>query len=237
MRMRPRVNKWLKTVQSVCYPSRCLLCDGLGVNGRDICDSCLGELPHNLSACRLCGLPLGSREDGVCGVCLKRSPPLHGSIIPFCYAAPLDHLLLGLKFNQQLLNARLLGSLMADAIAERVDVLPDCMLPVPLHESRLRERGYNQALELARPVAARLGLPLETGLVERVKATEAQSSLDRALRRRNIRGAFSVAEGLPGHVAIIDDVVTTGSTVNELAHALRRAGVERVVVWACARVP
>ena len=179
MRKMPQVNQWLKIVQQAVYPSRCLLCDAPGEGGRDLCSACLAELPHNPVACQLCALPLAVHEAGICGNCLKHRPPLDGSIIPFRYAPPLDHLLLGLKFSQRLVNARLLGELMADAIEARPDERPDCILPVPLHNGRLRERGYNQALELARPIASRLGIPLENYLAVRATATAAQSSLEK----------------------------------------------------------
>ena len=237
MRKTTQVDRWLIFVQSVVYPPRCLLCGGAGCGGRDLCAECLGELPHNPVACRLCGLPLTVAEEGVCGKCLQHPPPLDGSVIPFRYASPLDHLLLGLKFSQQLTNARLLGGLMADAIVATGSPLPDIIVPIPLHNTRLRERGYNQALELARPIAKRLGVPLAQGLAVRAQETAAQSKLDKKERNRNIKGAFSVRGKLPEHIAIVDDVVTTGSTVYELARVLRRGGAKRVVVWACARVP
>lgn len=237
MRTWRQVDKWLNHVQQALFPARCLLCDAAGAAGRDLCAACWQDLPHNPVACRLCALPLAAHEAGVCGLCLKQPPPLDGSIIPFRYAAPLDHLLLGLKFGQQLPNARLLGGLLAEAIAASTRELPDCIIPVPLHPSRLRERGYNQALELARPIAQHLGVPLCEGLVLRPKHTAAQSTLEKMARRRNIKGAFVVRGELPAHIAIVDDVVTTGSTVNELARVLRRGGAKRVVVWACARVP
>lgn len=237
MRRVAQVYQWLQNIQYALYPPRCLLCDAPGSAGRDLCPACLEELPHNPLACPLCALPLAVQEAGVCGHCLQQTAPLDGSTIPFRYAAPLDHLLLGLKFSQQLINARLLGALLADALQARGEELPDCIIPVPLHPARLRERGYNQALELARPVAERLGVPLREGLVVRVKSTAAQSTLERQERKKNIRGAFALRGDLPDHIAILDDVVTTGSTVNELARVLRRGGAKRVVVWACARVP
>ncbi len=112
-------------------------------------------------------------------------------------------------------------------------------MPVPLHRSRLRERGYNQALELARPLARRLGVPLRHDLLIRTKSTAAQSELDAPTRRRNVRGAFGLrAEApLPAHVAVLDDVMTTGATLAECARVLKRAGVARVDVWALARAP
>ena len=172
----------------------------------------------------------------VCGPCNRHPPPFIRSHIPFRYEAPMDYLLLQLKFHQRLHLAPLLGTLMAEAIRGRAMTLPQSLLPVPLHPGRLRERGYNQALELARPLSQLLDIPIGYRLCRRQRATLAQTSLQGKDRRRNLRGAFSVEKGeLPRHVAIVDDVVTTGATVEELARTLRRAGVETVEVWACAR--
>jgi len=172
----------------------------------------------------------------ICGPCHQRPPPFASSHIPFRYAAPLDYLLQQLKFHQRLYLAALLGDLLAEGLAGREGALPECLLPVPLSPGRLRERGYNQSQELARVVSRRLAIPLEGGLCERQRETAPQTALDGKARRRNLRGAFRVqGDSLPRHVAIIDDVVTTGTTVGELARTLRRAGVDRVEVWACAR--
>lgn len=236
MRKSSRVYSCAKNIQKLIYPSSCQLCGAAGEGELDLCRACRLELPYNRVACRLCGLPLTGQEGGLCGSCLQRPPPLDGTIAAFRYEAPLDALLLGLKFNRQLSYARLLGGLLADTIEQQCDELPDCIVPVPLHPGRLRERGYNQALELARSLAARSGIAIAQQLVRRVKATEAQSGLEKKARRKNIKGVFAVQGELPAHIAIVDDVVTTGSTVNELARALRRAGARRVVVWACARV-
>lgn len=117
--------------------------------------------------------------------------------------------------------------------------LPQALLAVPLHTGRLRQRGCNQALELAKPLARAFGLPLPVQGLHRVRATLAQSELDAGARRRNVRGAFAVSRGarLPDHVAVVDDVMTTGSTLAECARMLKRSGVQRVDVWALARAP
>jgi len=116
---------------------------------------------------------------------------------------------------------------------------PQALIPVPLHADRLRERGYNQALELARPLARRFAIPLRDDVLARTRTTPAQSNLDAIERRKNLRGAFSVVEGatLPAHVAVVDDVMTTGATLHECTRTLLRAGVARVDVWALARAP
>jgi ComF family protein len=143
--------------------------------------------------------------------------------------------LLGLKYHRQLPVARLLGRLMTEHISNTSIVMPQALVPVPLHVSRLRQRGFNQSIELFLPVARAMGIPLLREVVIRHRATSSQVGLSRSQRRRNLRGAFVVRESLPEHVAIVDDVVTTGTTVNELARVLRRAGVERIDVWSVAR--
>lgn len=154
----------------------------------------------------------------------------------FLYRHPLDRLLPRLKFHGGLDSARLLAGLFADAA--RQWPRPDALVAVPLHIARLRQRGYDQALELARPLAGRLGLPLRTDLLRRARPTTAQSRLDAAARRRNLRGAFVAADRrMPAHVALIDDVMTTGATLHAAAMALRHAGVARVDAWVVARVP
>jgi ComF family protein len=229
------VYNWLKTVRYALYPPYCVLCGRPGEAGRDLCRGCLSSLPDIPHACLRCGIPL-SQGDTLCGPCYRHPPPYLFSHIPFRYASPLDHLLQQLKFHRQLHLATLLGELLVERVGRRERPLPECLLPVPLHPDRLRERGYNQALELARVVSRRLAIPLDAGLCRRQHATAPQTSLDGEERRRNLRGAFTVRQGgIPQHVAIIDDVVTTGTTVNELARTLRRAGVETVEVWACAR--
>lgn len=153
------------------------------------------------------------------------------------YAAPLDRLLPHFKFRQDLTAGRLLAQLMTAGLsdAER----PAALLPVPLHRGRLRERGYDQALELARPLARASDLTLLDGVLRRRRSTAPQSTLDAKQRRRNLKDAFVVRPGvdLPAHIALVDDVMTTGATLHAAATALRRAGVPRIDAWVCARVP
>ncbi|MGH8400233.1 MAG: ComF family protein [Gammaproteobacteria bacterium] len=152
------------------------------------------------------------------------------------YAWPLDHLIQRFKFKADLATGQLLGNLLAGFLAAADSPRPDCLIPVPLHPSRLRERGFNQALELARPVSRRLQVPLASGLCRRVRQTEAQSRLDAKSRQRNLQGAFEVTPGVAGlDVAILDDVVTTGATVAALALALRETGAREVRIWSLAR--
>ena len=155
---------------------------------------------------------------------------------------PLDGLITQLKFNGRLVNARTLGRLLVNKLqaeqgqAHQSFVLPGAILPVPLHSTRLRERGFNQALEIARPVAQALKIPLLTNVCERSRATAEQSTLPARQRKKNVKGVFQVTRS-PNteHIAIVDDVMTTGQTVNELSKVLRQAGVRCIDVWVCAR--
>jgi ComF family protein len=172
----------------------------------------------------------------LCGQCLQDPPSYDSAVSLFRYAYPADHLILRLKFQAQLHLARALGELLARHLKREMQTMPEIIIPVPLHRARLRERGFNQALEIARPIARSLSIPVDYKSCERVRKTSAQSLLPAAERRKNIKGAFRVTRLIAArHVAILDDVMTTGHTVQELAATLRKAGVERIDVWVVAR--
>ncbi|MGQ0658481.1 MAG: ComF family protein [Chromatiales bacterium] len=212
---------------------RCPLCAELFSGRGPYCEPCCADLPRIAPACNRCGAPLPTAA-GACARCLRRPGPIDRSCIPFAYAYPLDQLIKGLKFHADLTAAHELASLLLPYVLARPR--PDCLLPVPLHPSRLRERGYNQALEIARPIAAELALPVDYLSCERLRSTAPQVELDAKARRRNVRRAFAVRAVLAyKHIALVDDVVTTGSTVQELGKTLKRAGVDHVQVWAIAR--
>ncbi|WP_026623831.1 ComF family protein [Ectothiorhodospira haloalkaliphila] len=219
------------------YPPVCLLCGAAGDDGLDLCRPCAAELPRPGHVCPRCGLSLGSDSAHPCGHCLTHPPDFDHAWAALSYLWPVDDLVGRFKFHGRLNHGRLLGKLMARELAPRV-TRPDCVIPVPLHPHRIRERGFNQAVELARPLCRALDCPLEAFAVHRVRATPPQQTLSAKHRQRNLRGAFHVAEGFaPAHVALVDDVMTTGSTLDELAGLLKTRGVQRVDVWVLARVP
>jgi len=224
-----QLHRWL-------LPWRCLLCGDAGADGLDLCLACAVELPRNTSCCARCALPLPTPA-ALCGQCQRKPPPWHAAWAPFRYGWPLDRLEARYKFGRDLAAGRTLAALWRRMPTPAAR--PALILPVPLHRARLRERGYNQALELARPLGGALGIGVRHDLLLRPRATAAQTELDAAARRRNVRGAFVLREGttLPAHVALLDDVMTTGATLAECARVLRRAGVARVEVWALARAP
>ncbi|VAX07901.1 Competence protein F homolog, phosphoribosyltransferase domain; protein YhgH required for utilization of DNA as sole source of carbon and energy [hydrothermal vent metagenome] len=231
------MNKWINFNQLNFNIFPCLLCGCAHANKTRLCFACEQALPHNLSACRRCALPIPpDSHTRLCGQCLDSTPPSSAAHIPYVYAAPLDALLTGLKFRQQLHHGHLLGNLLTHYLHKKLRQLPECIVPVPLHASRLRERGYNQALEIARPIARSLGIKLEKNLVLRVRKTQAQSDLKQAARAANLHQAFRITRP-PGyeHIALVDDVVTSGHTVNSLAEEFAKVGVKKVEIWAVAR--
>lgn len=198
----------------------------------------MNDLPWLESGCFRCARPLPPGIDTLlCGACLKRAPAFDAATALLHYRAPADYLIQRLKFSGELAVAPLLADLLAKKIVSRTTPLPDLLIPVPLHRARLKERGFNQAMELARHLGRRLNIPLEHRLCRRHRHTRPQSLTPPELRRRNLRGAFSVTGKLLGntHVAIVDDVMTTGHTANELTRVLKRAGAVRVEIWIITR--
>lgn len=235
------VNYWLKFNQSLQVPASCLLCEAPASHWA-LCSGCLQDLPWNLHACERCAIPL-PEELLLCGECRPRPPPQQMAIAPLRYVFPVDSLIAGLKYHRQLAHTPVLSGALLEAIQAADRPLPQLILPVPLHPRRLAERGYNQALEIARPLAKAFGLPLETRLVSRARHTRAQRTLDARARQHNLAQVFDVstqrlaALGHPTHVAIVDDVLTTGATVGAMASLLQRHGVTDIDVWCVARTP
>ena len=215
-------------------PPHCLLCDQPGMAAIDLCEACWRELPRNPVACPRCALPL-SAPAMACASCIRREPPFQTSLAPLQYYAPISILVPRLKFHQDLAAGRLLAELF-HRTTPAFD-MPDALVPVPLHLTRLRKRGFDQALELAKMIAKHKAIPLRTDILLRSRNTAAQSYLDAGQRRNNLRNAFIAdRRNLPGHIALLDDVMTTGTTVSECARVLLKAGVKRVDIWVIARV-
>ncbi len=215
-------------------PNLCLLCRCFSDGGL-LCRDCDAVLPRLGRACRHCALPL--QHGDVCGRCLRKPPPVTVSVAPLRYESWTRGLMHRFKFGGDLR----IGCLLADYLCEKVRVtyraqaLPQAILPVPLHASRLRERGFNQAVELAKPIARVLQRPVLWDAATRCHATHDQIGLSALARRRNVRHVFAIHETMPAHIAIIDDVVTTGATILALAQQARRAGATQIDVWCVAR--
>jgi ComF family protein len=230
----------LKIQQSVInfiFPSTCIFCNAPSKRKLDLCVACENELSVLKNYCTCCAQPLPEGQT-TCGNCLNNRLTFIRTFVLFHYQMPVDQLILGLKFNNRLVNAKILGELLADYLCDQYQTQnkPEIIIPVPLHASRLYERGYNQALELARPIARKLKIRIDKSNVERTKNTLAQALLPAKKRQQNIKHAFGVTKAKHyKHVAVIDDVITTGNTVMELCEMLHRAGVEKIDVWCCAK--
>jgi ComF family protein len=232
------IKNWL----NFFLPESCILCKAYSHNNLNICEPCLSELPYIKSACQRCGAILenhGVTNLQYCGNCRNRKLYFNRTIVLFEYKNPIDYLLINLKFNQKLIYARILGELFSERISAYYQdhKKPELIIPVPLHPARLRERGYNQSQELVKPIAKRLKIPVDKYSCLRVKNTLAQSLLPINERRRNISKAFLIEKPLKvKHVAIFDDILTTGNTIHELSKILYRSGVREIDVWCLAKV-
>lgn len=225
---------WRRLVDCL-LPPRCILC-GLPAGPAGLCPPCHASLPRNAAACPRCALP-GVLAGTQCGPCLVDPPSFQRAVAALVYEYPVDRLVQSFKFQRQFAAGELLGIELARAAAATDDALPDVLVPVPLHFLRRARRGFNQAEALARRVGQALDLPVATSLLRRTRHTAAQSGLPSVERRRNLRGAFACRSAAGLHVALVDDVLTTGTTLNECAGMLCAAGAARVTVWVAARVP
>jgi ComF family protein len=210
----------------------CLLC-GTSATADGLCGDCRKVLPQlPQERCPTCASPAPGSQ--TCGRCLAHPPALDRVEAALAYAFPVDGLVQSLKYRHHLAAATALGELLAEAVAG--SPMPEVLVPVPLGKQRLRERGFNQSLEIARVAARRLELAVDASALRRVRDTPAQVSLAFDARAKNVRGAFVCDAALAGaRVALVDDVLTTGASLDECAKALRKAGASEVLGWVAAR--
>lgn len=235
-----RVNAFIKQIQNNILPKICSFCGSHTEQAYSLCSYCEQNLPSLPDHCPRCAQFLPATQSNLaCGRCLKNPPPFEQTWVLFPYQPPIIHLIAQLKFHQQLPYANLLGGLFSKKIRQigyTKQPLPEIILPVPLHRLRLQERGFNQAVEIARPIAKALRIPIDIHSTERIKHTRPQSTLPAAERRPNVHEAFKVNKNFSGeHIAVIDDVMTTGLTLIELCKTLKKSGAGKIDVWCCAR--
>ena len=205
---------------------RCLLCGAPA--DLDLCVPCEQDLPRICQPCRRCALPL-YESDEQCGQCLKSPPPFERSVVPFEYRWPVDALVNGFKTGGKLPMGRLLTLRLAQMVRSVYppDGLPGSLVVTPVRLERLRERGFNQALQIARLLGRKLELSVKDTLLQCERKVASQKSLPARARRQNLRGAFRICRPTSGHIALIDDVMTTGATAGELSKLLLGAGASR----------
>jgi ComF family protein len=218
-------------------PQRCTLC-AASAGGALLCRACEESLPRLPPSCPVCALP--SPTAAVCASCVTRPPPYIATVAALAYAHPADHLLRQLKYRGRLALAHWAAAALASAVRARLEArvpgeYPDRVVALPLARARQRERGFNQAREIAKRVARTLALPLAP-VLERVVAGPPQAALPWRERRHNVRGAFAARGDVRGaRLALVDDVMTTGATLAEAALALKHAGAAQVECWVVAR--
>lgn len=223
---------YCSSLRQHALPASCLLCAAPATRA-NLCEGCYADLPRLPPAhCPVCAEP--TLDSAICGVCLAHPRKFDRVLAPAAYAYPLDRLIQSFKYGGNLAVAPLLADLMLARI--EAEPLPDLIVPMPLSTERLKERGFNQSLQIAELIAKRTGVPVDPDVCQRVRHGDAQSSLPYRRRADNVRGAFVCMRDIEGcSIAIVDDVLTTGSTLDELARVLRLCGASRITGWTAAR--
>jgi len=240
--------KWLQTLKisdirnkvTRFIPRHCLFCLEKTHSHSDLCKSCIDSLALNDNCCQRCATPMDhsiQQEIILCGNCLSHHYHYDRVYSPYLYSEELSYLIRKFKYQKKVHFAQILSALFIERTSYLTDFqLPQAIIPVPMHNKRLRQRGFNQALALSRALALHYQLPLNYNSLIRKRYTGLQAGLLAVERQKNVRQAFAVKKPIAyNHIALIDDVMTTGSTANEAAKALKKSGIAQVDVWTIAR--
>ncbi len=220
-----------RTVNSV-LPERCCLC--LQPDSGGFCHRCQDILPWIHSSCQRCGKAM--TIPGICGQCQNKNIYFDQVVVPFQYKEPVSRHLHQLKYQGQFSIAPSMAKILAAKIIKSGCAFPDVLIPVPLHPNRLRQRGFNQASLIAQHVGKLLGLPLDRQLVSRIRDTPSQTELNAVEREKNMQDAFAVSPGgRYDSVAVIDDIITSGATINAICGKLRDQNYNQISAWAIAK--
>lgn len=216
-------------------PRKCLRCEcKLSNQFHPCCDDCYLSLPFHTNYCQQCGQAFNANED-ICGKCLASPPKYDSCFCAFEYKSPISDQICAFKYNERPELAKSIAQLMCRELDECSIELPEALIPVPLHISRLRSRGFNQSKLLAVEIGKQLEIPVLTDVVVKSRATKAQAEQSLKQRQSNLKGSFALKKRTPfKSLAIVDDVVTTGSTANEIAKILKKNGVDCVSIWGVA---
>ena len=232
-------NLFKKIITNNCKIS-CLLCKASCSFFAKLCTACISSVPANQHACFSCAEPLTVEStDLLCGLCQTKNRAFKRSIVPLIYQHPVAEMLQQLKYSQQLAYAVPLAHVLVKAICHRYqqDDFPEVIVPMPLHDKRLCERGYNQAGVIARHLSKKLSVPVKHRLVQRIKDTKPLLNLSAKARHRYMQGAFQAKQSKFKHIALVDDIITSTASAETVAKACQKKGIERIDLWAIARTP
>lgn len=218
-------------IEQLLLPHRCVLCSAQQQDS--LCQACKASLPAlDSSCCALCLTPLPTFT--YCGACLNTPPLWHHIVAGYRYVFPIDVMIQKLKYGLDLTLTPILANFIVSKISN--NSLPDAIIPVPLHSEKIKIRGFNQAIEISRYVSKQTGIPVLSNICFRIKNTPSQTELPWKKRQQNVRNAFKCQSDLTNkHIAILDDVMTSGATVNALAKEIIKQGAAKVSVWVAAR--
>lgn len=224
----------MKIYSNSIFPKHCPVCLS-NTNVVSLCRNCLSNMAHLGHCCRICLAPIERQAGNICVPC-SESVPFDQVVALTRYMPPVSDLICRLKYRHHIYLAKILGALLANHIKNNRQTLPELLIVVPLHKQRIRQRGFNQAVEIARTVSTKLGLKTDYRCIEKSKITPLQTTLNSQQRRNNLKGAFRLRHPIYAKsVAVLDDVMTTGATVSAIASLLKRNGVCRVEAWVLAR--
>ena len=223
------VRLWDQALQPIC-----LNCRTDPESNHGLCEKCLQLISLNATCCEICARPL--TQNLVCGQCQKIPPFFDRALTPLLYVDPVDRFLCGLKYREQFSFARFAAGVMTNHDLKTGQKAPDMICPVPMTSKTLRKRGFNQSAFIGQLIAWKLAIPMSSNLILKTRDTAHQSDLKAKERQNNLKGAFECKRQVRGrHIVVVDDVLTTGATANEISKTLKKYGASRVDIWACAR--
>jgi ComF family protein len=220
--------------QLLRVPSLCLLCKQYHDVSLAVCDACIEYFSTLEHKCRYCSFPLPDSNYAICGACAVKNPAFDKVITTYRFEEPLRTLLHEFKYEEGLYLLKVIAKLMLNAFTE-TDAETECLIPVPMHPKRIRARGFNQSVELAKYLSKIIHRPYDVNLCTKIKNTPPLASMDAKARKKNIKNTFHCKPSSYQHVTLVDDLLTTGSTANELSATLKKSGISKVTVWCCAR--
>lgn len=216
---------------------KCALCRRYPAQETGLCEGCHGDLPWLIAACPRCAEPLNTAHISLCSHCQQDPPPFDRTHAAFRYSFPINQLLPAIKYHRRPAALGWLSRTFAALLSDRIETAPQLLIPVPQHPLKEIRRGFNQAALIAQELSRCLDIPLSDTLVRKRRTTLQQAELGRSERLANLRDSFEVCAPVPAHIALVDDVMTTGSTARELSRVLRLNGAKRIEVWVLARTP